>query len=313
MRALVTGGAGFIGSHLVDGLLADGLEVRVLDDLSTGHLENLPAHAGLRMIEGDVADFDRVRQAADGCDWIFHQAAIASVPRTIDDPVASQRVNYAGTVNVLEAARRAGTRRVMFAASAAAYGDLPDLPKSETMAVKPLSPYAVDKLASEYACRVYHRIHGLDTVCLRYFNVYGPRQDPSSPYSGVISRFADRLLGGEAPTIFGDGEQTRDFVYVADVVEANLRAATRDSVPGTVINVATGTAVSLNELYRQMCRIVGSDRAAEYGPPRAGDIRHSVADVSLAAKVLGWAPQTPLDDGLTALLDSLSGPRPNRG
>ena len=305
MRALVTGGAGFIGSHLVDRLLADGLEVRVLDDLSTGHLENLPVHSALTVVQGDVADLDTVYRAVSGCDWVFHEAAIASVPKTIEDPIASQRVNYGGTVNVLEAARNAGVRRVMFAASAAAYGDLPDQPKSEAMPVKPLSPYAVDKLASEYACQVYHRVYGLETVCLRYFNVYGPRQDPSSPYSGVISLFADRLGRGEAPVIHGDGEQTRDFVFVGDVVEANVRAAKHTDAPGRVVNVATGAAVSLNTLFERMQHIVGADLAPSYGAERAGDIRHSVADVSTAAACLDWSASTPLDEGLSALLGSL--------
>jgi len=305
MRALVTGGAGFIGSHLVDRLLLDGLEVRVLDDLSTGHLANLPTHSALTVLEGDVADFDTVNRAVSGCDWVFHEAAIASVPKTIELPIESQRVNYGGTVNVLEAARSAGVRRVVFAASAAAYGDLPGQPKSEAMPVRPLSPYAVDKLASEYACQVYHRVYGLETVCLRYFNVYGPRQDPSSPYSGVISLFADRLGRGEAPIIHGDGEQTRDFVFVGDVVEANLRAANHPEAPGRVVNIATGAAVSLNTLFARMQRILDADLMPAYGAGRTGDIRHSVADVSTAAACLDWSATTPLDQGLSSLLASL--------
>jgi len=235
MLALVTGGAGFIGSHIVDRLLADGNRVRVLDDFSTGKRENLPDSEDLEIITGDVGDFETVRNATEDVEVVFHEAAVASVPRTIDDPLGSQRTNYQGTLNVLEAARQCGVKRVVFAASAAAYGDDPELPKREDMQVKPLSPYAVDKLASEYACQVYYRLHGLETVCLRYFNVFGPRQDPSSPYSGVISIFADKLINKEQPTIYGDGGQTRDFVYVTDVVDANIRAATEEAARPTIV------------------------------------------------------------------------------
>ncbi len=305
MLALVTGGAGFIGSHLVDRLVVEGHAVRVLDDFSTGKRGNLPQDARVELWEGDVGDPRAVGAAVQGATWVFHQAAVASVPRTVADPIGTQRTNYQGTLNVLEAARQHGVQRVMFAASAAAYGDLPDLPKREDSPVKPLSPYAVDKLASEYACAVYHQLFGLQTVRLRYFNVFGPRQDPSSPYSGVISIFADRLATGSQVTIFGDGGQTRDFVYVADVVEANLRAAQVPEAAGEVFNIATGRPVTLNGLLRTMCEIVGKPVAPTYAAPRSGDIRHSSADTSRARSVLGWSSAVDLQDGLERLLQSL--------
>lgn len=308
MKALVTGGAGFIGSHITDRLLADDIEVVVLDDFSTGHRHNLPdGHPSLQIIEGDVGDPDTVMQVSDGVQWIFHQAAVASVPRTIDDPQGSHRTNYVGTLNVLEAARHRGCKRVMFAASAAAYGDLPEIPKREDMAIRPLSPYAVDKLASEHICSVYHQLFGVETVCLRYFNVFGPRQDPSSPYSGVISIFVDRLIRGEQPTIFGDGEQTRDFVYVADVVEANLRAARSAAVAGEVFNVATGKEVTLNHLLQTVAGLCGEAANPGYAEARAGDIRHSLADIGKAASALGWQPKTELQAGLEVLVNSVRG------
>ena len=305
MLALVTGGAGFIGSHIVERLLADGSRVRVLDDFSTGKRENLPVVGDLEIITGDVGDFDTVSKAMDGVDVVFHEAAVASVPRTIDDPLGSQRTNYQGSLNILEAARRNGVKRVVFAASAAAYGDDPVMPKTESMSVRPLSPYAVDKLASEYACQVYHRLHGLETVCLRYFNVFGPRQDPSSPYSGVISVFADCLDSGTQPVIYGDGGQTRDFVYVTDVVEANIKAITEPAAAGCSINIATGTAVSLNELLKTMCKICDSEFMPGYGAERSGDIRHSLASIDKAKDVLQWNPAVKLEDGLVNLLENL--------
>jgi UDP-glucose 4-epimerase len=305
MLALVTGGAGFIGSHIVERLLADGNRVRVLDDFSTGNRENLPESAELEIITGDVGNFETVRNNMENVDVIFHEAAVASVPRTIDDPLGSQRTNYQGTLNVLEAARQCGARRVVFAASAAVYGNDPELPKREDMPVKPLSPYAVDKLASEYACQMYYYLHGLETVSLRYFNVFGPRQDPSSPYSGVISIFADKLINKEQPTIFGDGGQTRDFVYVADVVEANIKAATEETAPGNTINIATGISVSLNDLLRAMCAICNSEFEPVYVEERQGDIRHSSAAIDKAEDILRWRPAVNLDAGLVSLLESL--------
>ena len=306
MLALVTGGAGFIGSHLVDRLLSEGFRVRVLDDFSSGRRENLTAHDRLEVIEGDVGDYSTVLGVMGKVNWVFHEAAIASVPRTVSDPLGSQRTNYQGTLNVLEAARCEGVDRVVFAASAAAYGDLPGLPKHEDMQVKPLSPYAVDKLASEQACQVYSRLYGLGAVCLRYFNVFGPRQDPSSPYSGVISIFVDYLMQGKQPTIYGDGGQTRDFVYVTDVVEANMKAANVPQANGGIFNVAGGSPVSLNDLLRTLCRLCDMPFAPVYGAGRLGDIRHSYAVVEKAEHLLGWIPKIKLEQGLRELLATLS-------
>lgn len=304
MKYLVTGGAGFIGSHITERLLADGHQVRILDDFSTGKRENIPVSDAVSVIEGDVGDFETVREWMEGIDIVFHEAAIASVPETVENPLGSERTNYRGTLNVLEAARLARARRVVFACSAAVYGDLPELPKQEDMPVRPLSPYAVDKLASEHACRVYDRLYGLDTVALRYFNVFGPRQDPSSPYSGVISIFADRLRQGLQPTIYGDGEQTRDFVYVSDVVDANIRAAHTPAAAGKAINVATGSTITINELLRTVCRIQGQPFEPGYLPAREGDIRHSRADISRAGALLDWAPRVAFETGLHRLFES---------
>lgn len=304
MLYLVTGGAGFIGSHISDRLLADGHRVRILDNFSTGNHENIPQSDNVEVMEGDVGDYDTVRTAMQQVDFVYHEAAIASVPETVGNPLASERVNYRGTVNILEAARHAGARRVMFACSAAVYGDLPELPKQESMPVKPLSPYAVDKLASEQACQMYTRLYGLETVSLRYFNVFGPRQDPSSPYSGVISIFSDYINQGKQPAIYGDGEQTRDFVYVSDVVEANIRAATAPAAAGKAINIATGGKLSINGLLKTICDLKGEPFAPLYKPGRQGDIRHSRADISAAREYLDWEPVVAFDDGLRKLFES---------
>ena len=304
MKFLVTGGAGFIGSHITERLLSDGHQVRILDDFSTGKRDNIPVSDAVSVIEGDVGDFDTVRDWMQGIDIVYHEAAIASVPETVGDPLGSERTNYRGTLNVLEAARQADVRRVIFAGSAAVYGDLPELPKSEDMPVRPLSPYAVDKLASEHACRVYAQLYGLETVVLRYFNVFGPRQDPSSPYSGVISIFADSLGKGKQPNIYGDGEQTRDFVYVGDVVAANIRAATAPAAAGRTINVATGSTISINQLLRTLCRIQDAPFDPAYLPAREGDIRHSCANISQASRLLDWAPAVGFETGLRKLLES---------
>ena len=304
MHYLVTGGAGFIGSHITDRLLADGHRVRILDNFSTGKHENIPDSTVVEVIEGDVGDYDTVSAAMAQVDIVFHEAAIASVQETVGNPLASERVNYRGTVNVLEAARQAGVQRVMFACSAAVYGDLPELPKYEDMPTRPLTPYAIDKLASEQACQVYYRLYGLETVSLRYFNVFGPRQDPSSPYSGVISIFSDVLSHGKQPLIYGDGEQTRDFVYVADVVEANIRASVASAAPGKSFNVATGGTLSINKLLKSICDLKGQPFSPEYKPGREGDIRHSRADISAAIKELGWQPTVDFKDGLQKLFES---------
>jgi UDP-glucose 4-epimerase len=302
MRYLVTGGAGFIGSHICDRLLAEGHQVRILDNFSTGKRENIPASDDV--VEGDVGDYDTVKSAMQDINMVFHEAAIASVPETVGNPLASERVNYRGTLNILEAARHAGVQRVMFACSAAVYGDLPELPKQEGMPVRPLSPYAVDKLASEQACQMYTYLYGLETVSLRYFNVFGPRQDPSSPYSGVISIFTDYINQGKQPTIYGDGEQTRDFVYVSDVVEANILASTSATAAGKAFNVATNGTLSVNDLLKTICNIKGALFEPEYKPGREGDIRHSRADISAAQEQLGWQPVVGFEDGLRRLFES---------
>ena len=302
MKALVTGGAGFIGSHIVDRLLADGHEVTVLDDLSTGHRKNLQEHDKLTIIEGDIVNFDTVSNLMQGVDWVFHKAAVASVPKTVNDPVGSSAVNYQGTLHILEAARQNNVKRVVFASSAALYGDEPTLPKVESMLPVTLSPYAVDKLASEYACGMYTKLYGLETVSLRYFNVFGPRQDPSSPYSGVISIFTDKLMNSQVPTIYGDGEQTRDFVYVSDVVEANMRAVQEESAAGQVCNIATGNKITLNELLNTLYEIQNQEFAANYDEPRQGDIKESYATVDKAAEVLNWKSTVELKQGLEILL-----------
>ena len=304
MLFLVTGGAGFIGSHISDRLLADGHRVRILDNFSTGKQENIPDAADVEVIEGDVGNYDTVRTAMEQVDIVYHEAAIASVAETVGNPLASERVNYRGTLNILEAARHVGVKRVMLACSAAVYGDLPELPKQESMAVKPLSPYAVDKLASEQACQMYTHLYGLETVSLRYFNVFGPRQDPSSPYSGVISIFSDILGQGKQPTIYGDGEQTRDFVYVSDVVEANIKAATAPAAAGKAINIATGGKLSINELLKTIADLKGQPFEPPYKPGRQGDIRHSRADISAAREYLDWQPVVSFEDGLRKLFAS---------
>ena len=305
MKALVTGGAGFIGSHIVDRLLKDGHEVIVLDDFSTGHRSNLADHDQLTIVEGDISNFDTVKQCMQGIDWVFHKAAVASVPKTVNDPVGSSLVNYQGTLHLLEAARNNNVKRFVFASSAALYGDEPTLPKVETMCPVTLSPYAVDKLASEFACGMYTKLYGLETVCLRYFNVYGPRQDPSSPYSGVISIFTNKLKNKEIPTIFGDGEQTRDFVFVSDVVEANMKAVTTQGCEGEFFNIATANKITLNELLKILSDIYDVEFNVNYGDVREGDIKESYAVIDKAISILKWNPSVDLDRGLILLCESL--------
>ena len=305
MKALVTGGAGFIGSHIVDRLLADGHEVVVLDDFSTGHRSNLPTHDKLTIVEGDISSFDTVKECMNGIDWIFHKAAVASVPKTVNDPIGSTSVNYQGTLHLLEAARHSGVKRMVFASSAALYGDEPTLPKVENMCPVTLSPYAVDKMASEFACGMYTKLYGVETVCLRYFNVYGPKQDPSSPYSGVISIFTDKLKNKEVPSIFGDGEQTRDFVFVSDVVEANMKAITTQKGVGQFYNIATGNKITLNKLLAVLYEIYGMDFDVNYEEARLGDIKESYALIEKANSMLKWNPEVELEHGLKLLCDSL--------
>ena len=305
MKALVTGGAGFIGSHIVDRLLKDGHEVVVLDDFSTGHRSNLPENNALTVVEGDISNFDTVKQCVAGVDWIFHKAAVASVPRTVNDPIGSTAVNYQGTLHLLEAARHNNVKRMVFASSAALYGDEPTLPKVESMCPVTLSPYAVDKLASEFACGMYTKLYGVETVCLRYFNVYGPRQDPSSPYSGVISIFTDKLKNKEVPTIFGDGEQTRDFVFVSDVVEANMKAISSEEGIGEYYNIATGNKITLNDLLKILSDIYEIEFNVNYGDVRQGDIKESYAVINKAISKLNWSPTVELSHGLKMLCESL--------
>ena len=304
MKALITGGAGFIGSHIADRLLSDGHEVIVLDDFSTGHRENLQQHDRLTVVEGCISDFALVKSLTENVNWIFHKAAVASVQKTIFDPLGSHVINYTGTLNILEAARLNKVERVVFASSAALYGDAPELPKTEDMLPVTLSPYAVDKLASEKACGMYYTLYGVETVCLRYFNVYGPRQDPSSPYSGVISIFADKLDAGQTPTIYGDGSQTRDFIYISDVVEANMRAVVSDEAVGRFMNVATGVQTTLNELLQVFCDIKHRGFSANYEQARKGDIRESYANIETAMRLLDWQPTVELRQGLTTLCTS---------
>ena len=303
--ALVTGGAGFIGSHIAAALSAAGARVRVLDDLSTGHRENLNEIGGdIDFIEGSVADEDVLQKALDGVEVVFHEAAIPSVPRSVEAPRQTHIASVDGTFSLLLAARDQGVRRVVYAASSSAYGDQPTLPKSEQMLPDPLSPYAVAKLVGEYYCQVFTRVYGLETVSLRYFNVFGPRQDPSSQYSGVVSRFISSLLGDERPVIFGDGEQSRDFTYVDNVVAANLSAANATGAAGKVINVANGERITLNELLEELKDLTGKkDVTAEYLEPRVGDVRHSLADNSMARELLGYESKVDLREGLKRTID----------
>ncbi len=307
---LVTGGAGFIGSHLVDGLLAAGHQVRVLDDLSAGSETNLARHRGtLRLMRGDLRDRDAVRAAMAGVEVVFHLAAISSVQRSIVDPVESIDVNVRGAMQVLQVAHESGVRRVVVASSAAVYGDSTALPLAETLTPRPLSPYAVHKLACEHLCQVFTQMYGLETVALRYFNVYGARQRPDAEYAAAIPRFAERLRHNEAPSIYGDGEQTRDFIHVADVVRANLLAAEVPAANGQVMNIASGQGVSVNDVVRTLRELTGATVAPRYEAPQIGDIRESVADITLARRLLGFTPTVSLREGLAELL---SAPRTER-
>lgn len=308
-RVLVTGGAGFIGSHLVEALLQLGAEVTVVDDLSGGERANLEAAASsagrsARFFEGSIDDPALMDEATAGCRYVFHQAALGSVPASVAEPVRYHRVNDAGTLQVLEAGRRAGVERVMFAASSAAYGNTETLPKVETNAARPLSPYAANKLAGEALMRAWANSFDLDAVSLRYFNIFGPRQNANSAYAAVIAAFAKALLNGKQATIFGDGEQSRDFTFVDNAVQANLLAARcEDWLNGEVFNVGCGQRITVNALYEQMAQASGQPGLApNYEPPRAGDVRHSLADLSRIRETLGYEPVVPLNDGLEATM-----------
>lgn len=301
---LVTGGAGFIGSHIAEALVKRGERVRVLDNLMTGKRENLAHLSGkLEFIEADIRDAAAARQAMEGVSIVYHEAAIPSVPRSVAEPQLNHDANVNGTFNVLMAARDAGVKRVVFAASSSAYGDTEVLPKTETMPPTPLSPYAAAKLVGELYCQTFTRVYGLETVALRYFNVFGPRQDPTSPYSGVISKFVTCLLNNEAPTIFGDGEQSRDFTYIANVVDANLRAAEAPEAVGHVMNLGIGQRITLNQLFNELQKIIGTNLTPSYAATRAGDVRHSLADISRAEKLLGYRPLVGLAEGLKHTVD----------
>jgi nucleoside-diphosphate-sugar epimerase len=300
---LVTGGAGFIGSHLAEELVRRGQTVRVADNLITGKRRNLAHIPGVEFLDGDLADLSFATRAVDGMDYVLHQAAIPSVPRSVKDPIASNRANIGATLNILVAARDAGVKRLVFAGSSSEYGNTPTLPKREDMTPNPLSPYALQKSMGTQYCQMFTRLYGFETVVTRYFNVFGPRQDPGSPYSGVISLFATALIEGRQPVIYGDGEQTRDFTYVANVVDGVLRACTAPNAPGEAINVACGTRISLNELLRVMNRIVGTDLGAVYKAERAGDVKDSQADIAKARALLGYTPIVSLEEGLRNTLD----------
>jgi nucleoside-diphosphate-sugar epimerase len=299
--SLVTGGAGFIGSHLVDALLAAGQRVRVLDDLSSGNTANLPT-SGVELFNGTVANMEAVRKAVAGCDVVYHLAAVASVVKSVEMPELSHEVCATGTLNVLNSARQSGVRRVVYAGSASAYGDQPGDMRGEDDALIPLSPYAAAKLAGEHYCTAFTAVYGLETVRLRFFNVFGPRQDPKSPYSGVIAIFSDAMKAGKTPTIFGDGLQARDFIYVADVVQAvRLAGDVKDAV-GRVYNVGCGHQITLLDLVKNLNEILGKNITPIHQPARAGDIRISQANIERARKELGFQPKVSFRDGLATLL-----------
>jgi nucleoside-diphosphate-sugar epimerase len=302
---VVTGGSGFIGSHLVEALLNKGAVVRILDNYATGNRSHLahvlacvPGRDHYTFVEGDVTDRTTVQEVVKGADFILHQAALPSVQRSVEDPLASNRVNVEGTLNVLVAARDAGVKRVVYASSSSVYGDAPQLPKVEHMATNPLSPYAVSKMAAEDYCRAFTRLYGLETVSLRYFNVFGPRQDPRSLYAAVLPRFIEAILDKRSPIIYGDGTQSRDFTFIDNVVQANLLALDAAGVAGEVFNIACGESVSLQSVVRLLAEMVNEDVRPEYRAPRAGDVKHSLADISKAQRLLGYRPVVSFREGL---------------
>ena len=299
----MTGGAGFVGSHLVRFFLDRGERVRVLDNFSTGKRENLSEVEGkIELVQGSLSSPSDVEAALDGVDFVLHQAAIPSVPRSVEFPLESHESNATGTLRLLRCAAEAGVRRLVYASSSSVYGANPTLPKVESMPTEPLSPYAVSKLSAEQYAVVFHRLYGLETVSLRYFNVFGPRQDPNSPYSGVVSRFIDAIASGSQPTIHGDGEQTRDFTYIENVAWANFAATERPEAAGSVYNIGCATRVSVNELWRVMAELAGSKLEPRYAPSRSGDVPHSLADIGRARKDLGYEPAIDLREGLRRTL-----------
>ncbi len=305
-KYLVTGGAGFIGSHIAEALLEHGESVRIFDNLATGKQTNLAALKGhVQVIQGDLRDFDAIKAAVKGVEVVFHQGALASVPRSIADPVASLETNINGTQNVLLAARDAGVRRVVYASSSSVYGNTPTLPKHEAMPTQPMSPYAVQKLTGELLGRVFTHVYGLETVALRYFNVFGPRQDPTSEYAAVIPRFLTALIKKRRPIVFGDGKQTRDFTYIFNVVQANLQAATSPYASGHVMNIGCGEQISLNTVLQLAGELLNVTPNPEYREPRPGDVRDSLADISLAQQFLSYKPIVGFREGLRRTLDAL--------
>jgi Nucleoside-diphosphate-sugar epimerases len=299
MRYLVTGGAGFIGSNIVDELVRRGHDVVVLDDLSSGKRANLDQVAGKVDLQvGSITDLDTIKKACDGANYVIHLAARTSVPRSVKDPLESNRINIDGTLNVLVAARDAKVRRVVFAASSSAYGETPVLPKVETMQPAPISPYGVTKYVGELYAQVFGRVYGLENACVRYFNVFGPRQDPTSHYSGVLSRFMLAVLEGKKPVIYGDGEQSRDFTFIENVVDETLRACEAPDASGKVFNGGTGSRTTLNQVVKLLGKISGQEIEVAYDPPRNGDIRDSQADISLARRILGYEPKVQFEEGL---------------
>ena len=298
-RCLVTGGAGFIGSHIADALIARGDQVRVLDNFSTGRHANL-AHLGraVELLKGDLRDPDAVQTAMAGVELVFHEGALPSVPRSVKDPATSNAVNVTGTLNVLMAARDAGVRRVIYASSSSLYGNVDVSPKHEGLVPAPASPYAVSKLTGEYYCQAFTQVYGLETVALRYFNVFGPRQDPDSPYAAVIPIFVSQMRAGRRPTVHGDGTQSRDFTYIRNVVHANLLAAEAPRAAGMAMNAACGDSITLLELIERLNGLLGTQLAPEFGPPREGDVKHSRADISRAEELLGYRPVATFEEGL---------------
>ncbi len=301
---LITGGAGFIGSNIAEYLLHQGKPVRIFDNFSTGKEENIAEFLDdVELIRGDLRDLDAVKKAVAGVEFILHQGALPSVPISVQDPIGTNECNVGGTLNILVAARDAGVKRVVFASSCAIYGDDPALPKVEQMPSDPISPYALQKLTGEFYCRQFYQLYGLATVSLRYFNVYGKRQDPASLYSAVVPRFLDAIFAGKSPTIFGDGEQTRDFIFVEDVVKANLAALEAENGPGSFVNVASGDRLSINQIVSHISTILGKDIHPVHEPDREGDIRHSYADASKAESVIGFTAETRFEDGLKKYID----------
>jgi nucleoside-diphosphate-sugar epimerase len=304
MRYLITGGAGFIGSNIAHELIKRGENVRIIDNFSTGSKANLAnIESQLELIEGDIRDFWTVREAVDGTDYVLHQAALPSVPRSVKNPLTSNSVNIDGTLNLLEASKQAGVKRFVFASSSSVYGDTPELPKREDMWPDPLSPYAVTKLACEKYCKVFYELYGLETVSLRYFNIFGPRQDPGSEYAAVIPKFIFALLSGKRPVVFGDGQQSRDFTFADNAVQANILAATSPLAPGKFYNIACGSQFTLNELLKMLRQIIGVDTEAEYTAPRSGDILHSYADISRAKEDLQYRTEVNFEEGLRKTVD----------